>query len=199
MRGNNRYGKAVYFVSSNVNKFYEAREVLNEFGLSIVLLRLKKLEVQSDSVEEVARKSAETAAKELGLNVVTEDAGLFIEALNGFPGPYSSYVHRTLGNEGILKLMKDVDERGAEFKAAVAFAEPDGDVKVFVGVVKGEIAHRMAGGREFGFDPIFIPAGFGGRTFAELSVSEKNRVSHRGIAFRRFAEWYTSLLKLKLK
>ena len=199
MKEKRRYGKAVYFISSNINKFYEVREVLNEFGLSTVLLRLRKVEVQSDSIEEVARRSAELTAKELGLNVVTEDAGLFIKALNGFPGPYSSYVYRTLGNQGILKLMEGVDERDAEFRSAVAFAEPEGEVKVFVGVVKGEIAREIASGRKFGFDPIFLPVGCGGKTFAELDVREKNKVSHRGIAFRKFAEWYTSLLKLKFK
>ena len=192
----NRYSKAVYFVSSNVNKFYEVREVLNEFGLSTVLLRLRKVEVQSDSIEEVARRSAELTAKELGLNVVTEDAGLFIKALNGFPGPYSSYVYRTLGNQGILKLMEGVDERDAEFRSAVAFAEPEGEVKVFVGVVKGEIAREIASGRKFGFDPIFIPYEGDGRTFGELEVEEKNALSHRARALRKLAEWLTGSSKI---
>ena len=196
MKEKRRYGKAVYFISSNINKFYEVREVLNEFGLSTVLLRLRKVEVQSDSIEEVARRSAELTAKELGLNVVTEDAGLFIKALNGFPGPYSSYVYRTLGNQGILKLMEGVDERDAEFRSAVAFAEPEGEVKVFVGVVKGEIAREIASGRKFGFDPIFIPYEGDGRTFGELEVEEKNALSHRARALRKLAEWLTGSSKI---
>lgn len=193
------YGKAVYLVSNNINKFYEAREVLNEYGLATVMLRIKGLEIQSDSIEEIAKESARTMAERLNLNVVTEDAGLFIEALNGFPGPYSSYVYKTVGNEGVLKLMEGIEDRTAEFKSAVAFAEPNGETKVFLGVSSGKIAYRMVCGREFGFDPIFIPDRCDGRTFAELSIQEKNVVSHRGRAFKKFAEWYTSLIKLKFK
>ena len=193
------YGKAVYLVSNNINKFYEAREVLNEYGLATVMLRIKGSEIQSDSIEEIAKESARTMAERLNLNVVTEDAGLFIEALNGFPGPYSSYVYKTLGNEGILKLMEGINDRTAEFRSAVAFAEPNGETKVFLGISSGKIAYRMVRGREFGFDPIFIPDGCDGRTFAELSIQEKNAVSHRGKAFKKFAEWYISLIKLKFK
>ncbi|MEM2875801.1 MAG: XTP/dITP diphosphatase [Candidatus Bathyarchaeia archaeon] len=184
------YPKAIYLVSNNVDKFHEVKTVLNEFGLATVLLRIKDPEIQSDSIEEISKVSARSMARKLNLSVVTEDAGLFIDALKGFPGPYSSYVYRTIGNEGILNLMKGVSDRSAEFRSAVAFAEPGGETKVFRGVVRGRIATKVVRGREFGFDPIFMPEGFNGRVFAELSIEEKSKVSHRGLAFRSFAEWY---------
>jgi XTP/dITP diphosphohydrolase len=120
--------------------------------------------------------------------VVAEDAGFFVEALQGFPGPYSSYVYRKLGVEGILKLMKDVTERRAYFCSALAYSS-GGHCFCFEGKVRGTVSLSPRGARGFGFDPIFIPIDADGRTFAEMEVGEKNRFSHRAIAFRKFFEW----------
>ena len=184
--------KVAYFLSNNMNKFREAARILEKYGIIIVLIRLKKKEIQNDSIEKIAKVSAEEAAEELNLPVVTEDAGLFIDALNGFPGPYSSFTYRTIGVEGILKLMSGVENRKAKFKSAVAYAEPSGESRIFSGGVSGEISVTAKGDKGFGFDPIFQPYDYKGRTFAELDTDEKNAISHRGLAFRKFAEWYIS-------
>ncbi len=155
------------------------------------MIRVKAMEIQDENLENIAKASAIDAAKKCGLPVIVEDAGLFIEALNGFPGPYSSYVNKTIGVGGILKLMKNVKDRSAYFLSAVAFYNPDnGELKVFNGRVEGQIAEEAKGRSGFGFDPIFIPIGGDGRTFAEMGTEEKNRFSHRAMALRRFAEWY---------
>lgn len=179
----------VAFITGNPNKVREVEAILGELGVPVeveaVDLRLK--ERQLDSVEEVALEAAREAYEVLRRPLMVEDAGLFIDALNGFPGPYSAYVYRTIGNEGVLKLMWGVEDRGATFKAAIAYCEPTGEVKLFVGEVRGYIAHE-ARGAGWGFDPIFIPEGVGDRTYAELGPL-KNRVSHRRRALEKLASY----------
>ena len=155
------------------------------------MIRVKAIEIQDDSLENIAKASAIDAAEKCRLPIIVEDAGLFINALNGFPGPYSSYVNRTIGVEGILKLMKNIEDRSAYFLSAVTFYDPaSGELKIFRGKVDGKIAEEARGESGFGFDPIFIPIEGDGRTFAEMGAEGKNKFSHRARALRKFAEWY---------
>jgi XTP/dITP diphosphohydrolase len=185
--------RVIFFATNNVNKFNEARRVLAEWDIAVGMLRVKSLEVQSESLEEIAKASAVDAFGRCHLPIIVEDAGLFVDALNGFPGPYAAYVYKTVGNRGLLRLMRDFKDRHACFESVVAYFSPELESPIcFAGEVSGEITTREgvgSGGSGFGFDPVFRPSG-GGRTFAEMSMAEKNAHSHRGKAFRRFAEWY---------
>ncbi|HIQ55351.1 MAG TPA: XTP/dITP diphosphatase [Pyrodictium sp.] len=180
----------VYFATSNVHKIEEARQVAREYGVELVPTQAPKIELQSDSLRDVAVFAAVLAYQHVRAPVIVEDAGLFVVALKGFPGPYSNYVYKTIGVNGLLKLMEGIEDRRAYFLSVVAFAYSEG-VKVFYGRVDGEIAHEIRGSKGFGFDPIFIPSG-STRTFAEMDVEEKNRYSHRAQAIRRFCEWLVS-------
>jgi len=184
--------KLVFFATANVHKFNEARRILAEFGIATVMINIKGVEIQDTDIERIAKTSALDAAKKCSLPLFVEDAGLFIKALNGFPGPYSSYVYKTLGTRGILKLMENVEDRAAEFRSVVAYYEPEGGMlKTFQGKAEGKIVEEPRGTSGFGFDPIFQPVeAEGGRTFAEMSTEEKNRYSHRARALRSFAEWF---------
>jgi len=186
-------GRVVFFATSNVNKFDEARKVLVGCGVAVGMLRVKCLEVQSDSLEEIARASVVDAFQRCRLPVVVEDAGLFVEALGGFPGPYAAYVYRTVGNLGLLRLMEGVKVRRARFVSVVAYFSAELSSPVcFSGVADGEIVEherKGSGKAGFGFDPVFRPSGID-ETFAEMGVEEKNRCSHRADAFRKFGEWY---------
>lgn len=184
-------GKVAYFVTSNVHKFQEARQVLSEYRLATAKLKVEAVEIQDDSLENIAKFSALYAVKNCGLPVFVEDAGLFVDSLKGFPGPYSKYVYNTVGLKGILKLMKDVTNRSAHFKSVVAFATPEEEPICFVGKVEGKISLQEQGTSGFGYDPIFEPDEGDGRTFAEMATEEKNVLSHRGNALRKFAEWYS--------
>jgi len=186
-------GRAIFFVTRNINKFNEARRVLAEYKIAVAMLRLKTIEIQDDDVENIARMRAIDALEKSNLPLIVEDAGLFIKSLNGFPGPYSSYVYRTIGSRGILKLMGDVDDRSAQFRSVVAYCSPKEQVRLFRGVADGKIATEARGSSGFGFDPIFEPEGGGGKTFAEMTIEEKNRLSHRSKALRSFAEWYKGM------
>ena len=185
-------GRVAFFVTSNIHKFNEARLVLAEHRVATALLKVKKVEVQDDNIENIAKASALDAAKKYKLPIIVEDAGLFVEALNGFPGPYSSHVYRTIGTKGILKLMENVEKRDAYFQSVVAFCSPEELPKCFHGKVEGRISLEERGSLGFGFDPIFEPSASPNKTFAEMAMTEKNKYSHRAQALRKFVKWYTS-------
>jgi XTP/dITP diphosphohydrolase len=186
-------GHFVFFATNNVNKFNEAREVLAESRIAVGMLRVKSLEIQSESLGEIAQASVMEASEKCRLPMVVEDAGLFVDALNGFPGPYAAYVYRTIGNKGLLRLMERVDKRKAEFKSVVAYFSSQLESPMcFEGTVTGEIVRRERKATNkmgFGFDPIFKPDN-SDKTFAQMNVAEKCKRSHRAAAFRKFAEWY---------
>jgi XTP/dITP diphosphohydrolase len=190
----------VRFVTGNEGKVREAREYLASTGEDVEQVQFDYTEVQSDSLAEVAARGAEEAQAELGGAVVVEDSGLFVDALDGFPGPYSAYVEHTVGVERTWRLVEPEDDRRARFRSVVAYCDGEGEarsasgpsgadtaprVETFEGSVRGTIvAPRGDGG--FGYDPIFE---HDGTTFAEMSAAEKNAVSHRGRALATFADW----------
>jgi len=184
-------GRVIFFATNNINKFHEARKVLAEYKIAVGMLRIKVLEIQSESLEEIAETSVLYAFKKCDLPVIVEDAGLFIDALTEFPGPYAAYVYKAIGNKGILKLMEDSENRRAKFQSVIAYHSSDLKLPVcFKGEVDGRITkEEHQGNSGFGFDPIFEPLNER-RTFAEMTVEEKNRYSHRAKALRKFAEWY---------
>mgnify|MGYP003877038903 CR=1 FL=1 len=183
--------RVIYLVSTNVNKYLEAREVVASYGLSLAFLRDDAPELQSDDVAEIAAEGARWAAEKWDLPVLVEDTGLFIEAIGGFPGPYASYVLKTIGLRGVLRLLEGVEERRAFFKTGLAFCDGKGsEPTVFTGEAHGVIAEAPRGSSGFGYDPIFVPEGGDGRTFAEMSRAEKNALSHRARAFRAFCKWF---------
>jgi len=189
-------GRVVFFATGNVHKFDEARIILAKFGIAVGMLRIKGAEMQSDSLKEIAQASAQDAFKRCGLPVIVEDAGLFIEALNGFPGPYAAYAYKTLGNRGVLKLMENVGDRRAVFRTAIAYYDSEAEAPVvFEGEAEGELTVNEQRGSDksgFGFDPVFRPSG-SIKTFAQMSLEEKNGFSHRAKAVCKFAEWYKKL------
>ena len=142
-------------------------------------------EIQADALEEIATEKAREACRRLDGPVMVEDTGLFIEFLNGFPGPYSAYVFRTLGNQGVLRLLLDVADRSATFQSVFAYCYPDGSPECFPSAVPGTIALACRG-EGWGYDPIFVAEGASGRTYGELG-SEKNQLSHRRMALESLA------------
>ena len=187
-------GKVVFFATGNVNKFNEARRIFSSYGIAVGMLKLKGDEIQSESLIEIAEKSVQYAYEKSGLPIFVEDAGLFIDSLNGFPGPYAAYIYKTIHNSGVLKLMADMQDKSATFRSVISFCDEKtgGKPMSFLGESKGEITvaeHKVHGKTGFGFDPIFQPSGCD-RTFAEMSLEEKNEYSHRAEAIRKFALWF---------
>ena len=167
----------MYFVTSNQGKFVEIAHRLSEFQLQQYTIEYPEL--QTDTLETVVQFGLTWLKTKVDSPFIIEDAGLFVEALNGFPGVYSAYVFRTVGNQGILRLLEGTRNRTAAFKSVLGLY--DGTAHVFEGVCHGRIAHTERGSNGFGYDPIFIPAK-GDSTFGEMAVAEKNLHSHRGKA-----------------
>ncbi len=150
-----------------------------------------------DSLPEISRRIGDSARylkcfifqKDFQKTVIVEDAGLFIPALGGFPGPYSAYVHDTIGNGGILQLMRQLPNRGASFKSVIGLCRHGEEPKLFTGIVEGTITAEGRGTGGFGYDPIFEPKERDGRTFAEMNTDEKNQYSHRARALRKLVEY----------
>lgn len=176
------------FATNNMNKVREAELVLSRFGIVLKAVAIDKIEIQSSSLREIAIHAAKSAFRVAKRPIIVEDSGLFIDALNGFPGPYSNYVYKTIGLKGILKLLDGVTDRRARFTAVVALAINEDDVYVFEGSIEGYISSEIRGSSGFGFDPIFIPVGCS-KTFGEMDIAEKTIYSHRGKVFRELGIW----------
>lgn len=156
-----------------------------EHGYELEHVRFSYPEIQADTIEETIVPGLEWLMQRYKGPIMIDDSGLFVDALKGFPGVYSSYVFRTLGCEGILKLMERVEQRGARFECCIGFMKPGEEPFIAKGVAKGTISKDMRGTGGFGYDPIFIPEGYS-KTYAEIDVHEKNRISHRGKAVDAF-------------
>ncbi|MCS4542164.1 MAG: XTP/dITP diphosphatase [Euryarchaeota archaeon] len=184
----------ILFATSNLHKFKEAKEIFKRYDLKIKQVGIKYPELQSDKLEDVAKYGVEYSVQLTSAPTIVEDSGLFIEALRGFPGPYSAFVYRTTGKEGVLRLMENLKNRKAEFQSVIGYCEPNKKPIIFKGKVKGKISYEIRGKFGFAFDSIFIPNGMT-KTFGEISLGEKNKFSHRGKAFRKLCQW----LKQKLR
>jgi len=177
--------RTLRFVTTNPGKVREAEEYLGD-SYDVQQFDYDYTEVQSDSLEPIAARGAEAAfdAQDDDVPVIVDDAGLFVRALDGFPGPYSSYVEDTLGVERVWKVAEPLDNRRGAFRCVVAFTDGD-TTETFSGAVQGRlVAPRGDGG--FGYDPIFE---HDGETFAEMDTAEKNALSHRGRALAKLADW----------
>lgn len=202
--------KTIWFLTGNRGKVDEAKHHFADLGYHVEQLQVKEgliLEPQAEHLADVARAKIEQARQYTPSSdalVMVEDAGLFIDALHGFPGVYSANVMKTIGCDGVLRLLSHLEDgeegvrkqqRSASFQAVAALW--DGQRIIFGhGRCPGYIHTVTLGSQGFGFDPIFIPydvgeigealnanqngnTSSGGKTFGQLSMSEKNQFSHR--------------------
>ena len=163
------------FVTGNPNKVREAGEIL---GLALKSVQVDGIfEIQTPDLNEVVRHKAQQAYSALQCPVMVEDSGLVFHAWNGLPGALVKWFEETVGCQGMLKMVKDFNDRSAT--AICCFAVYDGEtMQIARGEVKGTIADSIRGKNGFGWDVIFIPEGHE-RTYGEMSSQEKNAISHR--------------------
>jgi XTP/dITP diphosphohydrolase len=174
-------------VTTNEGKYREVAKGLGKVGIDCEMLDMDYPEVQCDSLEEVVTSSMKWLSGKMEGDFLIDDSGLFISSLGGFPGVYSSYVYRTIGPEGLLKILQGVKNRAAEFRCCFGL-NWKGEDRLFVDVAEGSITQEKRGEGGFGFDPIFIPTGESA-TFAEMPIEEKNKLSHRGKALQKVLEF----------
>ena len=194
-RGTSRPPLRVVCATANPHKVDEIAAVLGD----TVELLARPAEVP-DVVEDAhtlqgnARLKASALCAATDLPAVADDTGLEVDALGGLPGVRSA---RYAGADAtdrsnvakLLAALRDTPdvERSARFRTVALVRWPDGRECIAEGVVEGHIARESRGGGGFGYDPVFVPLDGGGRSFAEMTASEKNAISHRGLAFRALA------------
>jgi len=197
--------KTIILATKNLDKIREIRQLLTDLPITILIYKdvrcFPDIVEDKDTLEDNAIKKALELRKVTGLPSLADDTGLFVDYLNGEPGVYSSrfagknasYVHN---RQKLLSLMKNAknQERSAYFKTVVAYVDEYGKVYTVTGICEGNIIDKERGTKGFGYDSIFLPKGMN-KTFAELSDEEKNKISHRGIAFRKIKK----LLKVRMK
>lgn len=189
----------------NRGKVREIREALKGLGLRIHALsdfgEGSEIKEDGQSFTENALKKARFYSKVFGKLTLADDSGLEVECLKGMPGIYSARyagekASNRENNQKLLRAMEGIplSKRGARFKCVMALVSPDGKEAITEGTCKGRIGMREMGKRGFGYDPLFILPKYG-KTMAQLSLKEKNRISHRGKALRRLRKAIRTFMK----
>lgn len=169
-----------FFATKNENKLHEVNDIL---GYSLEQINIDLFEPQGVNVEDIVKEKAKDAFRKVGKIVLVEDTSLEFLAWNGLPGALIKWFLDTVGNEGILNMLKNEINRKAIAKTAVGFFD-GGQVHIFVGIISGTISEKIRGNSGFGWDSIFIPDGYD-KSFAEMTSTEKNSISMRKLALER--------------
>lgn len=189
------------FVTNNANKI---REIQHAIGNRIELLTLNdigflgEIPEMAKTIEGNAVQKALFIYNRFNIDCFADDTGLEIEALNKKPGVFSArYAGEGCSFEDniikVLKEMQHASNRKASFKTVIALIH-NGKLKMFEGIINGEILHEKRGTKGFGYDPIFKPAGLN-CSFAEMSLDEKNKISHRALALRKLSDYLLPFLQ----
>lgn len=184
------------FATHNLNKLKEVRALLPKH---IEILSLddigctEEIPEEAETIEENAMAKADYIRNHYGYNCFADDTGLEVAALNGAPGVYSARYAGAeksdrLNMEKLLRELKGKEDRKARFKTVIAL-NLENEKILFQGIAEGTIVDTPRGDRGFGYDPVFMPLQYE-RTFAELPLSEKNRISHRAKAMQQLIDYF---------
>jgi XTP/dITP diphosphohydrolase len=183
----------ILFATNNKFKLNEARHILN---IPVEPINIDIEEIQDIEVDHIVQYKAWEAYKQVKQPVFVEDTGLYFNALNGFPGALIKWLMVTIGtngslekgsrNDNIIKLLSEFNDKSIFAKTSIGFAYSDSidEVAIISGVIEGKVPSQCRGRDGFGWDDIFIPEGYD-KTFAELGLEEKNKVSMRKQALTR--------------
>ena len=175
--------ETLILVSSNPNKGIEAERIL---GVPMLRVSISLPEIQAATVEEITRYKLEVARTKGYKRLIVEDVSLGFDELGNFPGPYVRWLLEAAGGKGLAAIAYALNNRAARAQCCVGYWNGS-EVKTFIGETTGEILVKPRGERHFGWDAWFQPSE-SKKTFAEMSVEEKDAVSHRGRAYRQLAQ-----------
>ena len=183
----------ICFATHNQNKLAEIK-TLTPAGIAIVSLedlgQTEEIPETGKTLEENSAIKANFVFEKYNIACFADDSGLEVTSLDGEPGVYSArYAGEPKNNDAnmalLLKKLADKTDRSAAFKTVITYVDEQGNTEQFVGQVDGTIMKIQSGSKGFGYDPLFTPTGET-RTFAEMSGEEKNKISHRARAFKKF-------------
>jgi XTP/dITP diphosphohydrolase len=188
------------FATNNSNKLKEIQNIIKN-GINLIGLNALNfygdIPEEQDTLEGNASQKAFYIYEKFKINCFADDTGIEIDALNGKPGVFSARFAKNdpdysfipdineANIQKVLNLMNDKKNRNARFRTVISLIE-EGKEKQFEGIIKGKIAFQKSGTKGFGYDPIFVPNGYN-ISFAQMSMDEKNKISHRAIAFNKLA------------
>lgn len=173
----------LYFITGNKNKFAEVQSILpkvKQFDIDLP-------EIQDIDAKVIIKAKLLEAMKHKKGDFIVEDTSLYLDGLNGFPGPLIKWFMKALGNAGIFKLVEKLENSNAEAKTIIGYARSPETIHYFEGTIKGTII-MPKGDFGFGWDPIFQPETFS-QSFAELTPDEKNKISMRRVAVNKLKEY----------
>lgn len=174
----------MYFITGSQNKLNEARLIMGD----IDSLDIDLPEIQSLDSHEIIREKLLEATKHHKGEFIVEDTSLYINSLNGLPGPLIKWFMKTIDNEGIWRILTDYVDKSAVARTCVGYSDKNGDIFFFEGEIEGKIVEPR-GETKFGWDPIFMPKGYD-KTFAEMDLlGNKNDISMRKIAFTKLKDY----------
>jgi len=178
----------ITYVTGSKLKFGIAQKALEGFGIKLVQQKLDTPEIQSDDVGEIASYSAKWASEKLNKSVIVTDAGYYIEALKGFPGPFIKYINQWLTSADILKLMSGQENRNVEVKVCLVYCEPGKEPVTFFAVSKGTIALTAGEKGVMPIDEVFIPEGYD-KPESEIEWEERSKFWSKEQSWPKLAEY----------
>lgn len=197
LRGKTMDKKKIIVSTGNQHKIIEIKNILKDLDIEVLSkndIDIEEFDVAEDglTLAENSIKKAKALADRVDYMVIADDSGLFVDALNGEPGVYSSRYAGEEGNdlknnEKLLDSLKGANSRKAAFKTIIALITEDKVLYTVEGVCEGKIAYEPKGTNGFGYDPLFIPDGYD-KSFAELGEEIKNKISHRSRALIKLKE-----------
>lgn len=173
---------ALFFITGNKNKLAEIQAMIP----NVEQLELDLPELQEIDAHEIIKAKLQEALKVHDGELIVEDTSLYLDALNGLPGPLIKWFMKTIGVDGLYKIAEKFENQKATAKTIIGYAKDKDTIEFFEGSIEGTIVSPR-GETTFGWDPIFQPSG-SSKTFAEMDSSEKNAISHRRQAVQKLAE-----------
>ncbi len=186
--------RKILFFSGNEGKVKEVNSLIDKKKLHVLSLsNFRALEEPKESgttFEENAKIKSKFGYEKLNLPCFADDSGICIDALNNKPGVNSKKFLESFNNkneclEYIIKKSLEANKFKAYFKTSICFTSGINSFVFFEGIIRGSISKSICGTKGFGYDPIFVPNGYN-KTFGQMSIFEKNKVSHRSLAMRKF-------------
>jgi len=179
----------IYFITGNENKFREAKKIMPE----LVQLSIDLPEIQDINSENIIKEKLKEAIKHKQGEFIVEDGSFYMDCLNGLPGPLIKWFVKALGDKGIYELAKKYNNFKAEVKVTIGYARNSEDIHFFEGSIKGKIV-PPTGPPKFGWDTIFVPENHE-KSFGQMTLEEKNSISHRKIALEKLKEYLKKIKK----
>mgnify|MGYP001441089953 CR=1 FL=1 len=173
----------IYFITGNKDKFKEVQSILE----NVEQFDIDLDEIQEIDAKEIIKSKLREALKHKQENFIVEDTSLYLDCLNGLPGPLIKWFLKTIGSKGLFEITKKLGNNIAQAKTIIGYADKNGKINFFEGILNGKIVSPI-GENGFGWDNIFMPK-IQEKTFAQMTTQEKNEISMRRNALNKLKEF----------